>query len=278
MDNALERLKHIGVEKIKEDTKLDITKIDCILNKKFEKLDSVRAKGFINILERQYHLDLSSWLEEYMVFHQTLPQEEKSIEEEIEPSKKHLYLVWGVVGVLGIVVAVLLFSFIPKTSSKKVETQKEMLQEANTNVVKEKTLEEITQEEKQIQNQTQEAPEEKKPQVEQKKISEYGVEIFSNVAFDEENILYIESVKPLWVGIINMDNKKRIAKTKQEFDIPLDKQLLISIAHSDFTLSLDGESKEFKGYLPVYLVYTKEGGLREVNKDEFIYLNGGVQW
>lgn len=277
MDNALEKLKQIGIEKIREDTNLDVVKIDCILNKKFEKLDSVRAKGFVNILEKQYNLDLSSWLEEYKEFYKTSPQEEKKIEENMNIStKKNSYLVWGALGVLAIVGAVILFSFIPKTSSTKAEVVNEVVEKPSMEVIEESSIIEVPQE--QSQPQEQEVIEEEKPQIEQKKISEYGVEIFPNIAFNEENVLYIESAKPLWVGIINIDNKKRIAKTKQEFDIPLDKQLLISIARGGFTLSLDEENKEFKGYLPVYLIHTKEGGLREISKDEFIYLNGGVQW
>ncbi|WP_305862775.1 hypothetical protein [Helicobacter cholecystus] len=283
MDNALEKLRQIGIEKIQEDTNLDLTKIDCILNKRFEKLDSVRARGFINILQRQYGLDLSSWLQEYKEFHQMLLQEKKDEDCVVVHSKKNSYLVWGALGVLGIVGAILLFSFIPKASAD-LETTKKTMQEPQ--ITQELIIEEIPQvqplEEKQTQEEGQvkeeEQKQEKKPQIEQKNISEYGVEIFPNIAFNEENILYIESAKPLWVGMINLENRKRIAKTKQEFDIPLDKQLLISIARGGFVLSLDEESREFKGYLPVYLIYTKEGGLREISQDEFVYLNGGVQW
>lgn len=283
MDNALEKLRQIGIEKIQEDTNLDLTKIDCILNKRFEKLDSVRARGFINILQRQYDLDLSSWFQEYKEFHQTLLQEKKDEDCVVVHSKKNSYLVWGALGVLGIVGAILLFSLIPKASTD-LETTKKTMQEPQ--ITQELIIEEIPQvqplEEKQIQEEGQvkeeEQKQEKKPQIEQKNISEYGVEIFPNIAFNEENILYIESAKPLWVGMINLENRKRIAKTKQEFDIPLDRQLLISIARGGFVLSLDEESREFKGYLPVYLIYTKEGGLREISQDEFIYLNGGVQW
>ncbi|WP_300643598.1 hypothetical protein [uncultured Helicobacter sp.] len=276
MDNALERLKQIGVDKIREDTKLDILKIDCILNKRFDKLDGVRAKGFINILEKQYHLDLSFWLEEYKAYHQAHHiQAMPTPTENRENTEKNPFVIWGAVGLIGVVGAILLFSFFPKTSPKiqeEIQVEEVIEQAPASQEVQETQVIEMQDE---VQNQ---ASQSQKPEIEQKKISEYGEEVFANIGFNEENVLYIESSKPLWVGIINIDSKKRVAKTKQEFEIPLDKQLLINIARGGFTLSLDDESKDFGGYLPVYLIHTKEGGLREISKEEFIYLNGGVEW
>lgn len=289
MDNALQKLREIGIEKIKEDTNLDITKIECILNKRFEKLDSVRAKGFVNILEKQYNLDLSFWLLEYKDFHQGNKKDEPKIQESGVESKNS-FLIWGAVALIGVIGAVLLALLIPsdsKASKKEIASasiEEKIPQTSQDTAIKEEV--EILQEQKEQNNQndlpkaveSKEITQNKQEVSSDKKISEYGEVIFPNLSFDEENILYIESDKPLWVGIINIDSKKRIAKTKKDFEIPLDKQLLISIARGGFALSFDDESKEFKGYLPVYLIHTKEGGLREISKEEFIYLNGGVEW
>lgn len=62
LDQKLARLKEIGLREISKSTKLASSKIEDVLEKRFDKLDRVRARGFINILEREYEMDLSDWL------------------------------------------------------------------------------------------------------------------------------------------------------------------------------------------------------------------------
>lgn len=62
LDQKLARLKEIGLKEISKSTKLASSKIEDVLEKRFDKLDRVRARGFINILEREYEMDLSDWL------------------------------------------------------------------------------------------------------------------------------------------------------------------------------------------------------------------------
>ncbi|WP_066388541.1 hypothetical protein [Helicobacter himalayensis] len=68
LDEQLAYLSEIGLKEISKTTKLTTNKIDDILQKRFDKIDKVRAKGFITILEREYNLNLSEWLREYMIF------------------------------------------------------------------------------------------------------------------------------------------------------------------------------------------------------------------
>lgn len=69
LDEQLACLKGIGTKEINKATKLTTNKIEDILEKRFDKIDRIRAKGFINILEREYNLNLSGWLNEYAIFH-----------------------------------------------------------------------------------------------------------------------------------------------------------------------------------------------------------------
>lgn len=62
LDQKLAKLKEIGLKEISKSTKLASSKIEDVLEKRFDKLDRVRARGFINILEREYEMDLSDWL------------------------------------------------------------------------------------------------------------------------------------------------------------------------------------------------------------------------
>lgn len=74
LDEQLEYLKGIGIKEINKTTRLTTNKIDDILQKRFDKIESVRAKGFISILEREYGLDLSAWLKEYALYHNQASQ------------------------------------------------------------------------------------------------------------------------------------------------------------------------------------------------------------
>lgn len=62
LDSELNKLKAIGLKEISKSTKLASSKIEDVLEKRFDKLDKVRAKGFIAILEREYDVDLRDWI------------------------------------------------------------------------------------------------------------------------------------------------------------------------------------------------------------------------
>ncbi|RDU56358.1 hypothetical protein CQA49_01470 [Helicobacter sp. MIT 00-7814] len=68
LNEQLAYLSEVGLKEISKTTKLTTNKIDDILQKRFDKIDKIRAKGFIAILEREYNLNLSEWLKEYTIF------------------------------------------------------------------------------------------------------------------------------------------------------------------------------------------------------------------
>lgn len=291
---GIEYLKKIGVEKIKEDTHLDTIKIADILEKRFDKLDYVRAKGFIHILEKEYHLDLSDWLEEYHLAHPQMDNEEQEKREhysnEVRQKKITFYLcVLGLCIVLIIVIQMFLRGHFAFFDSKK---QAENMQ-SNINV--EHSSQAPIQEEDQknlyeIKNQTpplqqenetlNKKDEEKTVETHslEKPIYELGTSVLGDFAFDLDNVLELKFLKPVWVGVVSLDTRKRTAKISKEFNIQLDKELLIYIAYGSFKVNLNGEEKEFGTYKPVFLLYSKEGGLREITKEEFVILNGGIEW
>lgn len=265
--NALDKLKSIGAEKIREATRLDLGKIEDILEKRFEKIAPVRAKGFIQMLEKEFSLDLSSWLEEYHQFHSQ--GKESKLDKKAQGTQEGNNTLFWIACIGLLVVGGGILYWINSHKAQTHQAPQEVIVEEVVEVVeapeivKEGAGEEVKNEEI------------KEPS---KELSGYGESVFANMSYNEENLLFITSDSPLWVGIINLDTKKRISKTKKEFEIPLDKQLLINIARGGFTLSLDDEEKSFGGYKPIYLIHTKEGGLKQINKEEFMLLNGGVEW
>lgn len=284
--DALQRLKEIGIEKIREKTNLDAGKIEDILEKRFEKIAPVRAKGFIQVLEKTFELDLSSWLEEYYQSQKERVEEKSEKRSEISTTRNNA-LFWVACASLLVLGGGLLYWIYVKSYDLKTTPKQDLQsQEAIVEEVVEVTPTQDSQTNQTLQNPQisqstqahQQEIQSEEVQVSQKAMEEYGESVFPNIAFDEENILFITAESPLWVGIINLDTKRRVAKIKKEFEIPLDKQLLINIARGGFSASLDDEEKFFSTYKPVYLIHTINGGLKQISKEEFVSLNGGVEW
>lgn len=62
LDEELNKLKAIGIKELSKSTKLSSNKIEDVLEKRYDQIDKVRAKGFIAILEREYGVDLRDWI------------------------------------------------------------------------------------------------------------------------------------------------------------------------------------------------------------------------
>ncbi|WP_104749125.1 hypothetical protein [Helicobacter cynogastricus] len=65
LDKNLAFLREKGLKEINKATKIANPKLEAILEKRFEDLQRVHAVGFLQILEKEYGLDLSQWLVEY---------------------------------------------------------------------------------------------------------------------------------------------------------------------------------------------------------------------
>ncbi|WP_027326805.1 hypothetical protein [Helicobacter pametensis] len=293
-------LREIGVDRIRRDTKLDISRIEDILEKRFDRFDYVRAKGFIHILEKEYGLDLSDWLEEYRLSCPIEHQEEE--EKEIQrgyckqvQQKKTRVLIAGFVLVCTICfVLIKLFSGNLNSETKNSETaqissnqnaQDVQASQVDANLETKSPIQEPkrsqeagnqgeSQEniEQSISSQTQEKPQIEKP------IHELGKIMFESVDWSAEHQLSLQFERPIWVGIVDLESKKRIAQTQKSYEIPLDGERLIYIAYGSFEASIGEYKERFRTYKPIFLIYTHEGGLRNVTREEFVLANGGVEW
>lgn len=270
--DGLQKLKEFGKEKIREKTNLDLGKIEDILEKRFEKIAPVRAKGFIQVLQKTFDVDLSDWLAEYYQSQKNHSEEKIEKKGEILESKSNALFWVACVGLLLIGGGLLYWMYSKPQNAETKPIQEQAIQTQEVIVEEVVEVAPIQEEVLSQEQKTQEV------QVAKKELDEYGESVFPNIAFNEENLLFITADSPLWVGIINLDTKKRVAKTKKEFEIPLDKQLLINIARGGFSASLDDEEKYFNTYKPVYLIHTIKGGLKQISKEEFMSLNGGVEW
>lgn len=59
MNENLQKLKSIGIQKIHERTHIPRVHVESLLNENFENMNNIQLSGFIYVLEREYSLDLS---------------------------------------------------------------------------------------------------------------------------------------------------------------------------------------------------------------------------
>lgn len=90
-------LREIGVAEIYKATKIASKNIHSILEKRYESLSRVHARGFIQILEREYKIDLSAWMKEFdkaCAFKEGVGEEQKQETSPEETAKNPLRLNW----------------------------------------------------------------------------------------------------------------------------------------------------------------------------------------
>ena len=119
--NAEKFFKEHSLEEISKKTKISPISLRLIRNKEFEKIPKVKFLGFIKIIEKTYHIDLSDLIEEYNI--QT-PQKniQKNPQNSISQKQKHknsIFFIALLAFILIILGSVLLFN---KLNSQKNAT------------------------------------------------------------------------------------------------------------------------------------------------------------
>jgi len=86
--------------------------------------------------------------------------------------------------------------------------------------------------------------------------------------------------KSLWIGVFNLNNKKRVSKiVKKEFALNLnDGKIAIVTGHSKFDIITNDGVKSFDGKGKRYLVVSKEEGVKEITKQEYKDLTKNRAW
>lgn len=88
------KLKQMDIEEVHRKTRITLVRLQDILEKRFDNIDSVRAHGFIKILERELQLDLSEWIKEYDAYRKPKIQKDSNENqtnidnEELSPTKE----------------------------------------------------------------------------------------------------------------------------------------------------------------------------------------------
>ncbi|MGN8524978.1 sialidase [Helicobacter pylori] len=281
LDKNLQILKEVGVAEICKATKIASKNIHSILEKRYESLSRVHARGFIQILEREYKIDLSAWVKEFnkvCVFKEGVGEEQKQETSPEETAKKPLkveldYSInqantslskksskWKpFVIVLGVVVIILVVVIIQNSSSLKEERGQESAIKPDT---KNSSFNEVSPTEENNPEPTSKLEEKHKEQDKQ------GKEAIK----ENPNTIYIIPKRDIWVEVIDLDEKKNSFQKVFKKSYPLEAKnhrLLLRFGHGHLILKNNHQEQDYNDSKTRRFLYEPNKGLTLINETQY---------
>ncbi len=284
LDKNLQILKEVGVVEICKATKIASKNIHSILEKRYESLSRVHARGFIQILEREYKIDLSAWMKEFdkaCVFKEGASEEQNQETNPEETAKKPLkveldYSInqantslskktskWKpFVLVLGVIVIILVVVIIQNSSSLKEEREQESAIKSGTkkssfnkaNLAEENKLEPTP-----------------KPKDKQEKPKEQDKQEKEAIK-EDPNTIYIIPKRDIWVEVIDLDEKKNSFQKvfKKNYSLETkNHRLLLRFGHGHISLKSNHQEQNYNDNKTRRFLYEPNKGLTLINEAQY---------
>ncbi|WP_100975043.1 sialidase [Helicobacter pylori] len=281
LDKNLQILKEVGVAEICKATKIASKNIHSILEKRYESLSRVHARGFIQILEREYKIDLSAWMKEFdkaCTFKEGVSEEQNQETDPEEKTKNPLkveidYSInqantslskksskWKpFVLVLGVVVIILAVVIIQNSSSLKEERGQESAIKSGT---KKSFFNKA--------NPTEENKPEPTPKLEEKPKEQDKQE--KEAIKEDPNTIYIIPKKDIWVEVIDLDEKKNSFQKvfKKNYSLETkNHRLLLRFGHGHLSLKNNHQEQEYNDGKTKRFLYEPNKGLTLINEAQY---------
>ncbi len=281
LDKNLQILKEVGVAEICKATRIASKNIHSILEKRYESLSRVHARGFIQILEREYKIDLSAWMKEFdkvCTFKEGVSEEQNQETDPEEKTKNPLkveidYSInqantslskksskWKpFVLVLGVVVIVLVVVIIQNSSSLKEERGQESAIKSGT---KKNSFNKA--------NPTEENKPEPTPKLEEKPKEQDKQE--KEAIKEDPNTIYIIPKKDIWVEVIDLDEKKNSFQKvfKKNYSLETkNHRLLLRFGHGHLSLKNNHQEQEYNDGKTKRFLYEPNKGLTLINEAQY---------
>ncbi len=281
LDKNLQILKEVGVAEICKATKIASKNIHSILEKRYESLSKVHARGFIQILEREYKIDLSAWMKEFdkaCTFKEGVSEEQNQETDPEEKTKNPLkveidYSInqantslskksskWKpFVLVLGVVVIILAVVIIQNSSSLKEERGQESAIKSGT---KKNSFNKA--------NPTEENKPELTPKLEEKPKEQDKQE--KEAIKEDPNTIYIIPKKDIWVEVIDLDEKKNSFQKvfKKNYSLETkNHRLLLRFGHGHLSLKNNHQEQEYNDGKTKRFLYEPNKGLTLINEAQY---------
>ncbi|MGL2857228.1 sialidase [Helicobacter pylori] len=281
LDKNLQILKEVGVAEICKATKIASKNIHSILEKRYESLSRVHARGFIQILEREYKIDLSAWMKEFdkaCTFKEGVSEEQNQETDPEEKTKNPLkveidYSInqantslskksskWKpFVLVLGVVVIILAVVIIQNSSSLKEERGQESAIKSGT---KKNSFNKV--------NPTEENKPEPTPKLEEKPKEQDKQE--KEAIKEDPNTIYIIPKKDVWVEVVDLDEKKNSFQKvfKKNYSLETkNHRLLLRFGHGYLSLKNNHQEQEYNDGKTKRFLYEPNKGLTLINEAQY---------
>ncbi|GAB0003248.1 hypothetical protein VN1242_07070 [Helicobacter pylori] len=281
LDKNLQILKEVGVAEICKATKIASKNIHSILEKRYESLSRVHARGFIQILEREYKMDLSAWMKEFdkvCVFKEGVSEEKNQETDPEETAKKPLkveldYSInqantslskksskWKpFVLVIGVIVIVLAVVIIQNSSSLKEEKERESAIKSGT---KKSSFDDA--------NLAEENKPEPTPKLEEKPKEQDKQE--KEAIKEDPNTIYIIPKRDIWVEVIDLDEKKNSFQKvfKKSYSLETkNHRLLLRFGHGHLSLKNNHQEQNYNDSKTRRFLYEPNKGLTLINEAQY---------
>nr|WP_033766285.1 hypothetical protein [Helicobacter pylori] len=281
LDKNLQILKEVGVAEICKATRIASKNIHSILEKRYESLSRVHARGFIQILEREYKIDLSAWMKEFdkaCTFKEGVSEEQNQETDPEEKTKNPLkveidYSInqantslskksskWKpFVIILWVVVIILVVVIIQNSSSLKEEREQESAIKPDT---KNSSFNEVSP--------TEEKKLEPTPKLEEKpkEQDKQGKEAIK----ENPNTIYIIPKRDIWVEVIDLDEKKNSFQKVFKKSYPLEAKnhrLLLRFGHGHLILKNNHQEQDYNDSKTRRFLYEPNKGLTLINEAQY---------
>ncbi|GAA9612455.1 hypothetical protein HpVa100_06780 [Helicobacter pylori] len=281
LDKNLQILKEVGVTEICKATKIASKNIHSILEKRYESLSRVHARGFIQILEREYKMDLSAWMKEFnkaCAFKEGVSEEKNQETDPEETAKKPLkveldYSInqantslskksskWKpFVLVIGVIVIVLAVVIIQNSSSLKEERERESAIKSGT---KKNSFDDA--------NLAEENKPEPTPKLEEKPKEQDKQE--KEAIKEDPNTIYIIPKRDIWVEVIDLDEKKNSFQKvfKKSYSLETkNHRLLLRFGHGHLSLKNNHQEQNYNDSKTRRFLYEPAKGLTLINEAQY---------
>ncbi|MBH0271927.1 sialidase [Helicobacter pylori] len=281
LDKNLQILKEVGVAEICKATKIASKNIHSILEKRYESLSRVHARGFIQILEREYKIDLSTWMKEFdkvCVFKEGASEEKNQETDPEETAKKPLkveldYSInqantslskksskWKpFVLVLGVIVIILAVVIVQNSSSLKEERGQESAIKSGS---KKNSFNKA--------NPAEENKPEPTPKLEEKPKEQDKQE--KEAIKEDPNTIYIIPKRDIWVEVIDLDEKKNSFQKvfKKNYSLETkNHRLLLRFGHGHLSLKNNHQEQNYNDSKTRRFLYEPNKGLTLINEAQY---------
>ncbi|MBR6953227.1 MAG: hypothetical protein IKH66_05410 [Campylobacter sp.] len=305
LEKELKKLEKIGVREISKATHIQEEHIESILNQNYENLLDCNANGFVKILERDYGVDLSEWLEEFNKIKSETKTTKTTIDRQVampnlQNHKKTNWKIW-ILLILLLVLAVIYFKFYDLIKKPINEFLNEKKVEYSNNPIinqAEETLNKVGIEVPKFdENNSLLVPsklfvgiDENDSNISTPNALDLSIQMQNEANSTDENITKNEAnltlpaqitITPnyqLWLGTIDLKTGKKwdtVASDKITLD--LDKDMLVMAGHGFFDMDIGDEKQQIREK-SVMRILIKDKNITFIDSAEFTRLNGGKGW